>query len=167
MKTKKLTKGWHLLRCTSLTNSVWSVTLYIQHLYMKLLLVFFLSLCRSQWQSSNNNTCVSLFSRNNGYAISTPTQDQYRGDGIGWWNIIRLDYLLERLQERCKQARHKLLQKSIKEEVVLPLPADLQRSVWIMRQSERTCHLLPFNLCMPSARTNAYEFIYFLPHTAN
>lgn len=24
-----------------------------------------------------------LFSRNNGYAISTPTSDQYRGDGIG------------------------------------------------------------------------------------
>jgi 2-oxoisovalerate dehydrogenase E1 component alpha subunit len=23
-----------------------------------------------------------LFSRNNGYAISTPTEDQYRGDGI-------------------------------------------------------------------------------------
>ena len=23
------------------------------------------------------------FSRNNGYAISTPTKDQYRGDGIG------------------------------------------------------------------------------------
>ena len=26
--------------------------------------------------------CV-LYSRNNGYAISTPTRDQYRGDGIG------------------------------------------------------------------------------------
>ena len=26
---------------------------------------------------------VFLFSRNNGYAISTPTSDQYRGDGIG------------------------------------------------------------------------------------
>ena len=24
-----------------------------------------------------------IFSRNNGYAISTPTHDQYRGDGIG------------------------------------------------------------------------------------
>ena len=37
----------------------------------------------------------------------------------------------EPLQERRKQARHKLLQKSLKEEVVLPLPAKLQRSVWI------------------------------------
>ena len=26
---------------------------------------------------------VLCFSRNNGYAISTPTKDQYRGDGIG------------------------------------------------------------------------------------
>ena len=24
-----------------------------------------------------------VYSRNNGYAISTPTSDQYRGDGIG------------------------------------------------------------------------------------
>lgn len=24
-----------------------------------------------------------MFSRNNGYAISTPTSEQYRGDGIG------------------------------------------------------------------------------------
>ena len=49
----------------------------------------------------------------------------------------------------------------IKEEVVLPLSAYLQRSVWITRQSERTCHLLPFNLCMPSARTNVYKFSFF------
>jgi hypothetical protein len=27
--------------------------------------------------------CWFYFSRNNGYAISTPTKDQYRGDGIG------------------------------------------------------------------------------------
>ncbi len=30
----------------------------------------------------------SIFSRNNGYAISTPTHEQYRGDGIG--NIFAL-----------------------------------------------------------------------------
>ena len=51
----------------------------------------------------------------------------------------------EPLQERRKQARHKLLQKSLKEEVVVPLPAYLQHSVRIMRQSERTCNLLPFH----------------------
>jgi len=29
-------------------------------------------------------SCLTVFcSRNNGYAISTPTRDQYRGDGIG------------------------------------------------------------------------------------
>ena len=33
---------------------------------------------------SNNNILNILFnSRNNGYAISTPIIDQYRGDGIG------------------------------------------------------------------------------------
>ena len=26
---------------------------------------------------------INFISRNNGYAISTPTEDQYRGDGIG------------------------------------------------------------------------------------
>ena len=34
--------------------------------------------------------CISMafFSRNNGYAISTPVMDQYRGDGVGMWNIL-------------------------------------------------------------------------------
>ena len=30
----------------------------------------------------NLNICSILFSRNNGYAISTPVQEQYKGDGI-------------------------------------------------------------------------------------
>ena len=46
-------------------------------------------------------------------------------------NDLLNDLECEPLQERGKQARHKLLQKSLKEEVVLPSPADLQRSVWI------------------------------------
>lgn len=28
---------------------------------------------------------IIFFCRNNGYAISTPTSEQYRGDGIGAW----------------------------------------------------------------------------------
>jgi len=36
------------------------------------------------------NLCVCVSSRNNGYAISTPTQDQYRGDGIGTVSNSRL-----------------------------------------------------------------------------
>lgn len=31
---------------------------------------------------------VDFNSRNNGYAISTPTHEQYRGDGIGVLNLF-------------------------------------------------------------------------------
>ena len=44
----------------------------LTHTHMRCLLSVVWELC--------SMTC---FSRNNGYAISTPTKDQYRGDGIG------------------------------------------------------------------------------------
>jgi len=40
--------------------------------------------------------CV-VFSRNNGYAISTPTRDQYRGDGIGTFLLSVLLIVIARL----------------------------------------------------------------------
>ena len=36
----------------------------------------------TEWWTTINKSKIFLFSRNNGYAISTPTSDQYRGDGI-------------------------------------------------------------------------------------
>ena len=51
---------------------------------------YFRNTINSMFANNRLNLClfisysVSLyFSRNNGYAISTPTKDQYRGDGIG------------------------------------------------------------------------------------
>ena len=39
-----------------------------------------------KWVSHNEVTynTDAHRSRNNGFAISTPTKDQYKGDGIGW-----------------------------------------------------------------------------------
>ena len=39
--------------------------------------------CWYLYGSNNKERKLYLFSRNNGYAISTPTHEQYRGDGIG------------------------------------------------------------------------------------
>ena len=101
------------------------------------------------WDRSCPERCAATFVKNS-YGQTPGTVTNLLND-LEW----------EPLQERRKQARHKLLKKSLKEEVVLRLPVYLQRSVRIMRQSERTCNLLPFNLCTPSARTNAYKFSFF------